>query len=750
MVRFSVGLCLALVVGIVGGPKAACAAPAAAPAKLKPKMWKFPDEVEPLFPFVPKIAPTKAEKMRLEALAWFMTGQIRERRNDFSGAYDAYLKAVKLDPKAAELYRSIVPLAFALGKNTEAVKFATQAVELDKDDYELARRLGVFLASQRRIPEAVTLLETASRSKRLKKFSADNVTIHRDLALLYGALNKKKMAADSYEVVFAARKNPKKYKLDPRTQARLEQSPITSYERIGQAFLDAGRADRAIEAFQAARKDRKGKPGSLDYNLARVYFQTKKYGKALKQLQRYLDAQLQTKGRAPYELLAEILKAQKKEKALIGRLEALAKKDPYNNTLQYFLAEQYLAADKLTKAEALYKKTMGKSDDPIALRGLAQIYRKQNKAADWLHAMERFVAGAANTDELETQLGTVEKEAKEVATNKKFVDELIDEGRDQSSGKSPKLKFSSAMVLAKLAAEAKNTSATVHFFRYALKQKRAMASTIYGELGGYLLMADDYKQSAKVFREATEDSALRRARPQFLFRLSQAEELAGNTSGALKAIRDAQKSLPGVALLHYQEAWIYYHARNWDKAIPMFEKVVADFAANREIVKRCQFSLSNIYVLKGDKRKGEAILEKVYAEDPEDISVNNDLGYLWADQGKNLKQAEKMIRKAVKSEPDNPAYLDSLGWVLYRVGKYQEGLPHLKRATELPGGGDATIWDHLGDCREKLGQHKQAVECWTKALGKARKARFPDKKLIADIKKKLGITTPEPARAKRP
>ena len=750
MMRSGIGwaLGLALTVG-VGVSTTSVAAPAK-PSKAKPKAWYFPGNVEPVFPHVPKIRPTKAEKIQLDALAWFMTGQIRERRNNFTGAYEAYMKAVKLDPKAVEIYRSIVPLAFALGKNTEAVKFASQAVALDKDDYLLARRLGVFLASQRRIPEAVKLLETAAGSKRLKKFSADNVTIHRDLALLYGAVQKKKEAADSYEIVFAARQSPKKYKLDARTIARLKQSPISSYERIGLAFLDAGRPKRAIAAFRVAQKDRKGRPGSLDYNLARVYYQTKEYDKALTQLQRYLDAQLQTKGRAPYDLLADILKAQKKSKTLIKRLEAVAKKDEHNSTLQYYLAEQYVAANKLAKAEALYKKTMGPSDDPIALRGLAQIYRKLKKPKPWQQALERFVASATNTDQLEKQLQTVQSEAKEVATDKPFVKTLIAAGRKLSNGKTPKLKFAGAMVLAKIASEVKDTKATIHFYRFALKQRRSMASTIYGELGGYLLMADEYKASAKVFREATESSALRRARPQFLFRLSQAEELAGNTDAALKAIRDAQKSLPGVALLHYQEAWIYYHARKFDKAIPMFEKVVAEFASNREIVKRCRFSLSNIYVLKGDKRKGESILEKVFAEDPEDISVNNDLGYLWADQGKNLKKAEKMIRKAVKAEPDNPAYLDSLGWVLFRLGKFKEGVPHLKRATTLPGGGDATIWDHLGDCYEKLGEKKQAVESWTKALGKARKSRFPDKKLIADIKKKLGITDPEPARAKRP
>ena len=67
----------------------------------------------------------------------------------------------------------------------------------------------------------------------------------------------------------------------------------------------------------------------------------------------------------------------------------------------------------------------------------------------------------------------------------------------------------------------------------------------------------------------------------------------------------------------------------------------------RKIVRQAQYSLSNIYVLKGEIRRGEEILEAIYQDDPDEKEVNNDLGYLYADQGKNLEQAESMIRKAL-------------------------------------------------------------------------------------------------------
>ena len=101
---------------------------------------------------------------------------------------------------------------------------------------------------------------------------------------------------------------------------------------------------------------------------------------------------------------------------------------------------------------------------------------------------------------------------------------------------------------------------------------------------------------------------------------------------------------------------------------------------------------------------------------PDFAPALNFLGYSWADKGVRLVEARDMIERAVAADPDNSAYLDSLGWVLFRLGKPQEALPHLEKAVELlkeeP---DATVWDHLGDVLEALGRPKDARAAWEKA-----------------------------------
>lgn len=707
-----------------------------APKKPGYRLQPGDDEALPIDEVNPR---TKQGQARIDAIGWFMTGRLREKRNDFKGAYEAYQRAVVIDPTAIVIYRVLVPLAFSLNQTDDAVKYAMKAIELDPNDYELLRRLGIHMARERKIVEAVDLLEKAANSKSLKKDSVVYVSLMRDLSMLYSALaivgentdRYRKKAADAYKVIYDAIVDPGRFNLDKRTRDALLADPKTSLERIGQAFLDANRPKLAVQAFERAAKQGRGNPGSLGYNLANVYFQTGKPEQALDQLQKYFDAQLKSKGRKPYKLLADILKKLKKSDELVSRLERLAEKDKRNSTLQYFLAEQYVAAKQLDKAETLYKTTLEASGGSEGYIGLVGIYRERKQAGPLLDVLVKAVKGGRGLERLEPEL-------KAISEDGKLLDGLIATGRKQLTGDEPKLEVAAAIILAKLAAEAKKTAAAIDFYQFALKGARQeQAIALYNELGDYLMEVSNYAEAAKVFRKAASDPALSAGRPNYLFRLSQAHELSGNTKSALEAVAEARKILPDVSLLHYQEGWVHYHAQNWDKAVRVFEQVMAKYPQETAIVRRCQFSLSNIYVQQGNIRKGEQILEKVLEANPDDPSVNNDLGYLYADQNKNLEKAEKMIRKAIKAEPENAAYLDSMGWVLYRLGKYAEAVPHLEKAVKLSTGSDGTIRDHLGDCYHKLAKKDKAVDAWQDALKAAKSASSPDNELIQKIEKKL-------------
>ncbi|HEY6168899.1 MAG TPA: tetratricopeptide repeat protein [Verrucomicrobiae bacterium] len=94
----------------------------------------------------------------------------------------------------------------------------------------------------------------------------------------------------------------------------------------------------------------------------------------------------------------------------------------------------------------------------------------------------------------------------------------------------------------------------------------------------------------------------------------------------------------------------------------------------------------------------------------------NYLGYMWAERGTNLQEAFTMIDKAVKLEPENGAYLDSMAWVLFQQGKAKEAVPWIEKALKFTKEPDPTLQDHLGDIYLKAGKRDRARDAWKKSL----------------------------------
>src|SRR5262249_16888096 len=144
-----------------------------------------------------------------------------------------------------------------------------------------------------------------------------------------------------------------------------------------------------------------------------------------------------------------------------------------------------------------------------------------------------------------------------------------------------------------------------------------------------------------------------------------------------------------------------------------------------------RYILSAVYVDLDRVDKATDELKALLAQDPDDPTFNNDLGYIWADHDKNLDEAERMIRKALdedrkrrkadtglkaEEDKDNPAYLDSMGWVLFKKKKYQEAKEYLTKASQDKDGQHIEILDHLGDTHLVLGEKGDAIAVWKKAL----------------------------------
>ena len=140
--------------------------------------------------------------------------------------------------------------------------------------------------------------------------------------------------------------------------------------------------------------------------------------------------------------------------------------------------------------------------------------------------------------------------------------------------------------------------------------------------------------------------------------------------------------------------------------------------------------------------KAAELFKRAIELDPADAAqAYNYLGFMWADQNIHLDEAEDYIKRALAAEPENGAYLDSLGWLHYRQGKYEQALAELLSAAAELKEEDPTVFEHIGDTYSMEKQTAKALEYWQKSL-----ALDPDNKRlagkIADAKARLSKGEP--------
>ncbi|HUR82175.1 MAG TPA: tetratricopeptide repeat protein [Thermoanaerobaculia bacterium] len=128
-----------------------------------------------------------------------------------------------------------------------------------------------------------------------------------------------------------------------------------------------------------------------------------------------------------------------------------------------------------------------------------------------------------------------------------------------------------------------------------------------------------------------------------------------------------------------------------------------------------QFELGSVTERSGDRAAAEKAFVTLLEKNPDHAPSLNYLGYMWAESGKNLERAHEMLVKAVGQEPTNGAYVDSLGWVYFRMGNLDMAEKYLTDATHLLPR-DATVHEHLGDVLAKRGDMSRALASYRTAL----------------------------------
>jgi tetratricopeptide (TPR) repeat protein len=366
---------------------------------------------------------------------------------------------------------------------------------------------------------------------------------------------------------------------------------------------------------------------------------------------------------------------------------------------------------------------------------------------------------------------TIKAEVKALVAQPEAAKKLIAEAVDMAKAKNQPLAYNAAFILGEAAAELKDLKSAEALLRVCTASAARLKSTrkllqSYGALIDMLYDSKKYAASAKVCQELLElKTGDGKARIYYL--------AVQTPRGDLDFFEDedfdpAKPLRPGVHRLMIQavaklgkfdkalkladnlikaqdtweerqlRAWVLREAGRYEDAAKAYQDVLERVAKDKRLdqedkdsyVDRYRYLLSNVYVELKRIDKAEELLRKLIEKRPDEAAYYNDLGYILADHDMKIPEAEQLIRKALeldrakrqklKLPPGAPsangAYLDSLGWVLYKQKKYKEAKEALQEAVKDKDSQHIEIYDHLGDVLMALGERTAAIAAWRRGL----------------------------------
>src|ERR1043166_7794847 len=229
---------------------------------------------------------------------------------------------------------------------------------------------------------------------------------------------------------------------------------------------------------------------------------------------------------------------------------------------------------------------------------------------------------------------------------------------------------------------------------------------------------------------------------QVYFDLAATELARQKPREALDYLDKARRKFRQSFLGEFYSGLCYMRLKEYTNALEHFTtaEIVAKATETNRLNHAFYFEVGSAHERAGKIPEAEGYFEKCLSMSPDFAPALNYLGYMWAERATNLTRAPEMIEHAVKLDPTNAAYLDSLGWVLFKQGYTKEALDPIRKAVELNEEPDATLFDHLGDVYAALKQPDKAREAWRKSL-----QIEPNK----DIEKKLKSADPPPGPSSR-
>jgi tetratricopeptide (TPR) repeat protein len=590
--------------------------------------------------------------------------QVSSHSEDANKAIDFLKKAFTIDPNSQQIGDELAEIYYQSQRIRDAVTEANSILAKDPDNLGAHRLLArIYVRTLGDMTNTAGQRDTLTRASEQYREILRLVPTDTDAALWLARLYRLQNEEDKAEAVL-------------RDLLKREPANENGVEQLTQLLLDEGKSQEAIASLQSILQQ--APTPRLWELLGDAYNQTHDLPNAEQAYRRAAEAQ-------PDDInhrkeLAQTLLGEEKYPEAIEQYQRLTQMDADNADNYLRLAEIYRQLKQLDKAEQNVLQAQQRSPNSLeVIYYEAAIYEDEGRFDDSIRVLSDAVA-------------VVKTESEFTPSRRRSLAILYQQ-------------------LGQLYRETSNYSAAVNTFEEMLRlgpeedrRARVLIIETYRD-------ARDVPKALDAARKAAE--AYPKDRPILI---SQALLLGENLQadqgvGKLRPLLDGS---PADFEIQLDIAQVYEESKRWadaEQAVHAAEKIQSD-ASGKEMT---GFLLGAIYERQKKYDQAEEEFRKVLEVNPRSASALNYYGYILADRGIRLDEAVDMLQRALKEEPNNAAYEDSLGWAYYKQNKLDDAEQWLRQAATRESH-DPTILSHLGDVYAKEGKDALAEAQWQKSL----------------------------------
>lgn len=620
---------------------------------------------------------------------------------DHAGAYYHYM--------LAQRYKDLAGIYNRSDYVERAITEYQKAIADDPDSLFLRVQLAELYWRTSRIQDAINEAQTV-----LKK-NPNDVQAHRLLARVYlSSLGNSNSGGASQEML-------QKTISEFETVYRLDPGDSQSALMLGRLYKANNETKKAEALFEKVLSENPDSSNVL-VNLAQLYYDQDEYDKVIGLLENVPD------GRMDPALLYLLGSAYERKHDLNKAEDVFSKalkQEPDSDDIRRAYAEVLMSQGKMQDARDQLQEIV-KSDpqSPMSYVRLAQLDMQMGNFDDARKELEQARALSPDDPEIPYREAVLEDTLGNDTKAISLLEEVLKKTENTSGKYNPAEANNRAIYLQRLGA----------IYRSQENFEKALATfqqivALGGDQAprGEALIVETLQLNHENHKALVETDAALKKYPQNRELLMLRASLLGQEGHQGEAVAQLEKMLTGSPDdrdVYLSIAQIYSQAKVYPKAETAINKALS-LSATPEDQEYARFMLGSVYEREKKYDLAEEQFKKVLSVDPLNDAAANYLGYMLADRGVRLDESVKYIKDALKIEPNNGAYLDSLGWAYHKMERNDMAQGPLEKAVKLIPN-DPTIREHLGYVYLALGEKEKALQEWEHALKFEHKSASPD------------------------